>query len=239
MKVPAVPRHLARQGRPSQFVECPCLTLGISPQPEVVRGLVEKPVYGPSADATQVALEKLGLPGEYPFTRGVQATMYRGRFWTMRQYAGFGSAEESNRRYKTLLASGARGLSVAFDLPTQIGYAADDLHAAGEVGRVGVHIDTLADMEALFDGIPLGEVTTSMTINATAALLLLLNQVGADGRGLAPRRIGGTTQNDILKDYIARGTYIFPPRHSMRLVTDIFAYCGRHLPAWNTISSSG
>jgi len=178
-------------------------------------------------------------PGAYPYTRGLRPEGYRARTWTMRQYAGFGSAEESNKRYKTLLAGGTMGLSVAFDLPTQIGYAADDPHAAGEVGRVGVHIDTLADMEALFAGIPLGEVTTSMTINATAALLLLLYQLVGEKQGVSPDKLGGTTQNDILKEYIARGTYIFPPRQSMRLITDIFAYCGERLPQWNTISISG
>ena len=178
-------------------------------------------------------------PGRYPYTRGLRPEGYRKRTWTMRQYAGFGSAEESNRRYKTLLAGGTMGLSVAFDLPTQIGYAADDPHAAGEVGRVGVHIDTLADMEALFDGIPIGEITTSMTINATAALLLLLYQLVGEKQGVPPEKLGGTIQNDILKEYIARGTYIFPPRQSMRLITDIFAYCGAHLPQWNTISISG
>ena len=178
-------------------------------------------------------------PGAYPYTRGLRPEGYRRRTWTMRQYAGFGSAEESNKRYKTLLAGGTMGLSVAFDLPTQIGYASDDPKAAGEVGRVGVHIDTLADMEALFDGIPLGEVTTSMTINATAALLLLLYQLVGEKQGVAPDKLGGTIQNDILKEYIARGTYIFPPRSSMRLITDIFAYCGEHLPQWNTISISG
>ena len=178
-------------------------------------------------------------PGAYPYTRGLRPEGYRRRTWTMRQSAGFGSAEESNKRYKTLLAGGTMGLSVAFDLPTQIGYASDDPKAAGEVGRVGVHIDTLADMEALFDGIPLGEVTTSMTINATAALLLLLYQLVGEKQGAAPEKLGGTIQNDILKEYIARGTYIFPPRPSMRLITDIFGYCGEHLPQWNTISISG
>ncbi len=178
-------------------------------------------------------------PGVFPYTRGLRPEGYRPRPWTMRQYAGFGSAEESNQRFKLLLASGQTGLSVAFDLPTQMGYAADDQLAAGEVGRVGVHIDTLADMEALFEGIPLGEVTTSMTINATAALLLLLYQLVGEKQGVDPARLGGTIQNDILKEYIARGTYIFPPRHSMRLITDTFAYCGEHLPEWNTISISG
>ncbi len=196
-------------------------------------GIPLAPYYEPGDAATPPP------PGTYPYTRGIRADGYRKRPWTMRQYAGFGSAEESNRRYKHLLASGTTGLSVAFDLPTQIGYAADDPHAAGEVGRVGVHIDTLADMETLFDGIPLGEVTTSMTINATAALLLLLYQLVGEKQGADPARLGGTIQNDILKEYIARGTYIFPPRHSMRLITDIFAYCGAHLPQWNTISISG
>ncbi|HVA89279.1 MAG TPA: methylmalonyl-CoA mutase family protein [Chloroflexota bacterium] len=178
-------------------------------------------------------------PGEFPYTRGLRPEGYRQRPWTMRQYAGFGSAEESNRRFKMLLAGGQTGLSVAFDLPTQIGYASDDPLAEGEVGRVGVHIDSLADMEALFADIPLGEVTTSMTINATAALLLLLYQLVGERQGVDPANLGGTIQNDILKEYIARGTYIFPPRHSMRLITDTFAYCGAHLPQWNTISISG
>ncbi len=178
-------------------------------------------------------------PGEFPYTRGIRSEGYRQRPWTMRQYAGFGSAEESNRRFKMLLAGGQTGLSVAFDLPTQIGYAADDPLAEGEVGRVGVHIDTLADMEMLLADIPLGEVTTSMTINATAALLLLLYQLVGERQGVDPAKLGGTIQNDILKEYIARGTYIFPPRQSMRLITDIFSYCGEHLPQWNTISISG
>src|SRR5919198_148709 len=178
-------------------------------------------------------------PGKYPYTRGLRPAGYRTRTWTMRQYAGFGTAEETNERFKLLLAGGQTGLSVAFDLPTQIGYAADDPMAAGEVGRVGVHIDTLADMEALFRGIPLNKVTTSMTINATAALLLLLYQLVGEKQGVTPARLGGTIQNDILKEYIARGTYIFPPRHSMRLVTDTFAYCGAHLPRWHPISISG
>ena len=196
-------------------------------------GIKLKPFYG-SGDAVIPP-----PPGEFPYTRGLRPDGYRSRSWTMRQYAGFGSAEESNRRYKMLLAGGTMGLSVAFDLPTQMGYGADDPLAAGEVGRVGVHIDTLADMEALFDGIPLGDVTTSMTINATAALLLLLYELAGGRQGVDPSRLGGTIQNDILKEYISRGTYIFPPRPSMRLVTDIFAYCGRHLPQWNTISISG
>src|SRR5437763_2615115 len=178
-------------------------------------------------------------PGTYPYTRGLRPEGYRTRTCTMRQYAGFGAAEETNERFKLLLAGGQMSLSVAFDLPTQIGYAADDPMAAGEVGRVGVHIDTLADMEALFDGIPLDKVTTSMTINASAALLLLLYQLVGEKQGVTPARLGGTIQNDILKEYIARGTYIFPPRHSMRLITDTFAYCGAHLPRWHPISISG
>jgi methylmalonyl-CoA mutase N-terminal domain/subunit len=182
---------------------------------------------------------QLGYPGEFPFTRGVQASMYRGRYWTMRQYAGFADAEESNRRYRYLLAQGQTGLSVAFDLPTQIGYDSDDPLAEGEVGKVGVAIDTLADMETLFDRIPLGKVTTSMTINATAAILLAMYVVVARKQGADLAELGGTVQNDILKEFIARGTYIFPPRPSMRLTTDLFRWCTDHLPAWNTISISG
>jgi methylmalonyl-CoA mutase N-terminal domain/subunit len=182
---------------------------------------------------------KLGFPGSPPYTRGVQPTMYRGRLWTMRQYAGFATAEESNQRYKYLLDHGQTGLSVAFDLPTQIGYDADDPMAEGEVGKVGVSICSLWDMETLFDGIPLEQVTTSMTINATAAILLALYVAVAKKQGADLEKIGGTTQNDILKEYVARGTYIFPPRPSMRLITDCFAYCKDHLPSWNTISISG
>jgi methylmalonyl-CoA mutase N-terminal domain/subunit len=183
--------------------------------------------------------EDLGFPGEYPFTRGVQPSMYRGRFWTMRQYAGFGTADESNQRYKYLLGQGQTGLSVAFDLPTQIGYDSDHPMAEGEVGRVGVAIDSLRDMERLFDGIPLDHVSTSMTINATAAILLALYVAVARKQGVAPRLLQGTVQNDILKEYIARGTYIYPPKPSMRLTTDIFAYATDHLPKWNSISISG
>jgi methylmalonyl-CoA mutase, N-terminal domain len=181
----------------------------------------------------------LGLPGEYPFTRGVQPTMYRSRFWTMRQYAGFATAEETNQRFRYLLEHGQTGLSVAFDLPTQMGYDSDSPEAAGEVGRVGVPISSLADMEVLLDGLPLDEVSTSMTINSTAAILLALYVAAAEKRGVARERISGTTQNDILKEYIARGTWIYPPRPSMRLVTDIFEFCARELPRWNTISISG
>ncbi|HLQ47407.1 MAG TPA: methylmalonyl-CoA mutase family protein [Candidatus Dormibacteraeota bacterium] len=181
----------------------------------------------------------LGLPGEYPFTRGVQATMYRSRFWTMRQYAGFATAEETNQRFRYLLDQGQTGLSVAFDLPTQMGYDSDAPEAAGEVGRVGVPISSLADMDVLLDGLPLDEVSTSMTINSTAAILLALYVAAAEKRGVARDRISGTTQNDILKEYIARGTWIFPPAPSMRLVTDIFEFCAAELPRWNTISISG
>jgi methylmalonyl-CoA mutase, N-terminal domain len=181
----------------------------------------------------------LGLPGEFPFTRGVQPTMYRGRFWTMRQYAGFATAAETNRRFRYLLEQGQTGLSVAFDLPTQMGYDADAPEAEGEVGRVGVPIGSLADMQTLLDGIPLDEVSTSMTINSTAAILLALYVAAAEEQGVPRDRIAGTTQNDILKEYIARGTYIYPPRPSMRLVTDIFEFGSRELPRWNTISISG
>ncbi len=183
--------------------------------------------------------EKLGFPGEYPFTRGVQPTMYRGRFWTMRQYAGFATPEETNKRYRYLLDHGQTGLSMAFDLPTQIGYDSDHPLSTGEVGKVGVAIDTLADMETVFHGIPLDRVSTSMTINATAAILLAMYIAVAEKQGVKPESIRGTTQNEILKEYVARGTYIFPPRESMRIVTDIFGFCKDHLPQWNTISISG
>jgi methylmalonyl-CoA mutase, N-terminal domain len=179
------------------------------------------------------------LPGCFPYTRGIQPTMYRGRLWTMRQYAGFGTAAESNRRYHYLLSQGVSGLSVAFDLPTQMGYDSDHRLAEGEVGRVGVAIDGLADMEELFAGIPLGQVSTSMTINATAIILLALYVAVGRKQGIDPRTLSGTIQNDILKEYVARGTYIYPPRASLRIVTDIFAYCDREMPNWNTISISG
>ncbi|MCA0171149.1 methylmalonyl-CoA mutase [Bacillus sp. RAR_GA_16] len=184
-------------------------------------------------------MEKLGLPGQYPYTRGIQPTMYRGRTWTMRQYAGFGSAEETNRRFRYLLDQGQTGLSVAFDLPTQIGYDSDDMMAKGEVGKVGVAIDSLDDMEALLRDIPLDKVSTSMTINAPASVLLAMYIVVAEKQGVSQAQISGTIQNDILKEYIARGTYIFPPKPSMRLITDIFAYCAENVPRWNTISISG
>jgi methylmalonyl-CoA mutase N-terminal domain/subunit len=183
--------------------------------------------------------DKLGFPGEYPFTRGVQPTMYRSRFWTMRQYAGFGTAAESNERYKYLLSQGQTGLSVAFDLPTQIGYDSDDPMALGEVGKVGVSIPSLEDMALLLDGIPLDRVSISMTINAPAAILLAMVIAIAKRQGVPINRLRGTVQNDILKEYIARGTYIFPPRPSMRLITDLFAYCAQEIPRWNTISVSG
>ena len=183
--------------------------------------------------------EKIGFPGEYPYTRGVQPTMYRGRFWTMRQYAGYATAQESNRRYRYLLEQGQTGLSVAFDLPTQIGYDADDPMAIGEVGKVGVSISSLDDMALLFDQIPLDKVSTSMTINAPAAVLLAMYIAVGKRQGVAPNQLRGTVQNDILKEYIARGTYIFPPKPSMRLITDLFQYCAREIPRWNTISISG
>ena len=183
--------------------------------------------------------EKLGLPGEYPYTRGVQPTMYRSRFWTMRQYAGFSTAEESNKRYRYLLAQGQTGLSVAFDLPTQIGYDADDPIAQGEVGKVGVSISSIKDMEQLFDQIPLDKVSTSMTINAPAGVLLAMYIAVAKRQGADMRELRGTIQNDILKEYVARGTYIFPPAPSMRLITDIFQFCSKEVPYWNTISISG
>jgi methylmalonyl-CoA mutase N-terminal domain/subunit len=184
-------------------------------------------------------LQSLGFPGEYPFTRGVYPTMYRARLWTMRQYAGFGSAEQTNKRFKYLLDKGQTGLSVAFDFPTQVGYDSDHPLAFGEVGKVGVSVTTLRDMEVLFDGIPLDKVTTSMTINATANILLAMYVALGQKQGVDQARLGGTVQNDILKEYVARGMYIFPPKPSMRMVTDIFTYCSRNMPQWNTISISG
>jgi len=201
---------------------------------ETESGIEVKPVY--RAEDAPAALE---LPGEFPYTRGPYRDMYRGRPWTVRQYAGFSSAEESNARYRYLLAHGQTGLSIAFDLPTQLGYDSDDEHALGEVGRTGVAIDSIADMEILLDGIPLDEVSTSMTINAPASLLLLLYELVAEEQGVPGTALRGTVQNDILKEYIARGNYIFPPRPSMRLTTDLFAYCAERIPAWNTISISG
>ena len=196
-------------------------------------------IYLPEDERQEDYLEKTGFPGEYPYTRGVQPTMYRGRLWTMRQYAGFGTAEESNSRYKYLLDQGQTGLSIAFDLPTQIGYDSDDPVSTGEVGKVGVAIDSLKDMEILFDGIPLDKVSTSMTINAPAAVLLAMYIVVAERQGVSRDKIRGTIQNDILKEYIARGTYIFPPAPSMRLINNIFEFCSTEVPKWNTISISG
>ena len=201
-------------------------------------GMEVERVYVPG-ELTEEYMEKSGLPGEYPYTRGVQPTMYRGRFWTMRQYAGFGSAEETNKRFKYLLEQGQTGLSCAFDLPTQIGYDSDDAMSTGEVGKVGVAIDSLEDMEILLEGIPLDKVSTSMTINAPASVLLAMYIAVGEKQGVASEKLSGTIQNDILKEYIARGTYIFPPKPSMRLITDIFAYCAKHVPKWNTISISG
>ncbi|MFI2778305.1 methylmalonyl-CoA mutase [Streptomyces sp. ALB3] len=202
-------------------------------------GLPIEPVYGPEALDGWQAEEKLGAPGAFPFTRGVYPTMYTGRPWTMRQYAGFGTAAESNARYKQLIANGTAGLSVAFDLPTQMGHDSDAPIASGEVGKVGVAIDSIDDMRVLFGGIPLGEVSTSMTINAPASLLLLLYQLVAEEQGVPADKLTGTIQNDVLKEYIARGTYIFPPKPSLRLIADIFKYCKAEIPKWNTISISG
>lgn len=210
----------------------------VAKHPERV-GLKHKNLYTP-LDLDEFDYEKdLGFPGEYPYTRGVQPTMYRGRLWTMRMYAGFSTAEESNKRYKYLIANGGTGLSVAFDLPTQIGYDSDDKMSAGEVGKVGVAIDSLYDMERLFDGIDLGKVSTSMTINAPASILLAMYIAVAEKQGVPASALRGTIQNDILKEYAARGTYIFPVKPSMRLITDIFEYCSANVPKWNTISISG
>jgi methylmalonyl-CoA mutase, N-terminal domain len=208
------------------------------PSFETSSGITQQPVYV-AADVKPGLEARLGLPGEYPFTRGVQPTMYRARFWTMRQYAGFGTAAESNERYKYLLKSGQTGLSVAFDLPTQMGRDSDHARARGEVGKVGVAIDSIDDMATLLDGIPLGTVSTSMTINSTAAVLLSLYQAIGERQGVAPGDLQGTIQNDLLKEYAARGTYIYPPVPSLRLITDIFAYTAKVMPKWNPISISG
>ena len=205
---------------------------------ETTSGIPIDRLYVPAQNDSSYE-EKLGFPGEYPFTRGVQSTMYRGRYWTMRQYAGFSTAAESNERYKFLLSQGQTGLSVAFDLPTQIGYDSDDPMALGEVGKVGVSIPSLEDMALLLDGIPLDKVSISMTINAPAAVLLAMVIAVGKQQGVPMNKLRGTIQNDILKEYVARGTYIFPPRPSMRLITDIFAFCSREVPSWNTISVSG
>jgi len=211
------------------------------PERMTASGIPAAPVYRPAdAPVDQAAYDEvLGDPGAFPYTRGVYPSMYRGRPWTMRQYAGFATAAESNARYRYLLAQGQTGLSVAFDLPTQMGYDSDAEIAAGEVGKVGVAIDSLADMRALFAGIPLDEVSTSMTINAPASILLLLYQLVGEEQGVDPAKLRGTIQNDVLKEYIARGTYIFPPAPSLRIITDTFAYCAEHLPSFNTISISG
>jgi methylmalonyl-CoA mutase N-terminal domain/subunit len=206
---------------------------------ETSSGIDISPVYAPDDMSDFNYHAALGYPGEYPFTRGIQPNMYRGRLWTMRQYAGFGTAEESNKRYRYLLEQGLTGLSIAFQLPTQIGYDSDNPLARGEVGKVGVAIDTLEDMEILFKDIPLDKVSTSMTINSTAPILLAMYMALAKKQGIDPAKLDGTVQNDVLKEYIARGTHIFPPRPSMRLATDIFAYCSRYIPRWNTISISG
>jgi len=202
-------------------------------------GIPVKRLYTPFDGADANYLSEVGLPGEYPFTRGVQPTMFRGRYWTMRQYAGFATAEESNRRYRFLLDQGQTGLSVAFDLPTQIGYDSDNEVAIGEVGKVGVAIDSLEDMETLFNKIPLDKVSTSMTINAPAAVLLAMYIAVAEKQGVSADKLRGTIQNDILKEYSSRGTYIYPPKPSMRIITDIFSYCAENVPMWNTISISG
>jgi methylmalonyl-CoA mutase N-terminal domain/subunit len=206
---------------------------------ETTSGIEIKRLYTPADTADLDYCQALDFPGQYPFTRGVQPTMYRGRFWTMRQYAGFGTAEESNKRYRYLLEQGQTGLSVAFDLPTQMGRDSDYHLAAGEVGRAGVAIDSLADMEVLLKGIPLDQVSTSMTINATASILLALYLVVAEKQGVSWDKVNGTIQNDLLKEYIARGTYIYPPAPSLRIITDIFAFCTAQVPNWNTISISG
>ncbi len=207
--------------------------------PETSSHIPVKPLYTPADLKGSDYESEVGYPGEYPFTRGVQATMYRGRLWTMRQYAGMGDAEESNKRYKYLLANGTTGLSVAFDLPTQIGMDSDYALAAGEVGKVGVAIDSIEDMQRLFDGIDLAAISTSMTINATASILLALYVAVARRQGTDIRKLSGTVQNDVLKEYIARGTYIYPPKHAMRIITDMFAWASENLPEWNPISISG
>jgi methylmalonyl-CoA mutase N-terminal domain/subunit len=205
---------------------------------KTMSGVKIDPLYTPE-DVSENYNDTIGYPGEFPFTRGVYPTMYRGRFWTMRQYAGFGDAKQSNQRYRYLLENGQTGLSVAFDLPTQIGYDSDDPICDGEVGKVGVAIDSLEDMEILFDQIPLEKVSTSMTINAPASVLLAMYMVVAEKQGVSSEKLTGTIQNDILKEYIARGTYIYPPKASMRLITNIFEYCSKNIPKWNTISISG
>src|ERR1700745_3486516 len=207
--------------------------------PQTSSKIPVRPLYAPDDLGGNDLETRVGYPGEYPFTRGVQATMYRGRLWTMRQYAGMGDAEESNKRYKYLLANGTTGLSVAFDLPTQIGLDSDNPLSMGEVGKVGVAIDSIEDMQRLFDGIDLAKISTSMTINATASILLALYVAVARRQGMDVRKLSGTVQNDVLKEYIARGTYIYPPRQAMRIITDIFAWTNENVPEWHTISISG
>src|SRR4051794_23312307 len=202
-------------------------------------GIEVKPVYTSSDLEGWDPAEQLGEPGSFPYTRGIRKDMYRGRLWTMRQYSGFGATASTNERWKALLANGSTGLSCAFDLPTHMGYDSDHPRAEGEVGKVGVAIDSIGDMHALLDGLPLDQVTTSMTINSAAAILLLLYQLVAEENGVSGDKLGGTIHNDVLKEYVARGPYVYPPRPSMRLITDIFAYCKDELPQWNTISISG
>ncbi|MFM7828691.1 MAG: methylmalonyl-CoA mutase family protein, partial [Actinomycetota bacterium] len=202
-------------------------------------GIQIEPLYTEESLASFDANARLGQPGSAPYTRGIYPTMHRDRLWTMRQYAGFGTAADTNQRFKFLLDAGQTGLSCAFDLPTQMGYDSDHERAMGEVGKVGVAIDSIEDMRTLLADLPLDKVTTSMTINSTAAILLLLYELVAEERGVAAKDISGTIQNDLLKEYIARGTYIYPPRPSMRIITDVFAYCAKHIPKWNTISISG
>src|SRR5205085_494102 len=212
---------------------------GSDPAVQTTSRIEVQPLYAPADLEGWEYDQQVGYPGEFPYTRGVQPTMYRGRPWTMRQYAGMGDAEESNKRYRYLLAHGTTGLSVAFDLPTQIGMDSDHAMALGEVGKVGVAIDSIEDMERLFTGIDLEKISTSMTINATAAILLALYIAVAKRSGRNVAKLSGTVQNDILKEYIARGTYIYPPAQAMRIVTDIFAFANDHVPEWNTISISG
>src|SRR5271155_4124925 len=209
------------------------------PDPETESHIAVRPLYTPADLEAWDYDRQVGYPGEYPFTRGVQATMHRGRLWTMRQYAGMGDAEESNKRYKYLLANGTTGLSVAFDLPTQIGLDSDHPLAVGEVGKVGVAIDSIEDMQRLFDGIELTKISTSMTINATASILLALYVAVARRQGADMGKLSGTVQNDVLKEFIARGTYIYPPRQAMRIITNLFAWSNENVPEWNTISISG
>ena len=232
-------RHLTMRGRGRSPYPSVMTAADHDPAGTTESGLPFEPVYGPDALEGFDPATALGEPGQYPFTRGVYPTMYTGRPWTMRQYAGFGTAKESNERYKQLVAHGTGGLSVAFDLPTQMGHDSDSAIAHGEVGKVGVAIDSVEDMRVLFDEIPLDEVSTSMTINAPASLLLLMYQIVAEEQGVSGDKLTGTIQNDVLKEYIARGTYIFPAPESLRLITDIFSYCRTEIPRWNTISISG